>query len=1442
MLLRRPKTQRLFAKKDKDRDPWESPFVSFFNEDGADPESLSSPEQRPGLGADNGRPRFFPVTPRKVSLSPEKEEESREAALDALFWGPRPEAISFSRLNAAYEAQIQKLPRQLPEKASNQERTSTLSAAKIEKTLSTASQGEEETISSSPKAHETRSYRASTAWSKRYLERFVERTTPPQIPSQSATALGHSDETAILLEEDPASNEAPTPWPETSLGRRVERKSHESFIVQDEQDSNFPEEEENSSSGSSGLPPQIRQSGEAYLAQARHYLEEFAEEPKDARGSAFVESLGNHEGNPKTLQNQRPKAQEREGRTYSSARLRDEQTQRKAQESCEHHSGWQETTRALDLTGEEPQARLKTSWSDEDFFPSSPRRRVITPQVEVSEPSADPSFVQRGKSDSRVLQNRTDFFPTYPRKRRVEINSRSEAISSRNQEPSVYQSPESAFSSSKTNQWEPQPSGIPAERFCPSSANAPVSRNDFFQETGQTAVNSPFSRRATSSPQQEEEFFSNQDSFTSEDVFFPEALDEDEFLNEDEFSGEAAFPEENFSPAFEEKQHSAVRPTSSAIRPNSEGSFFPPVQNRPSMRGQSSPTASNFPSSFPRHDGNTQRLATHGYSDLKEERANVRPSPCSEGAFSFDQRFISPQKRSTVETEEEGSSSAPIEPPAAPHASRNTFLRRLFSRKKTTTLPPEEMTPESPKAEEEAQGTQSAQNFHAPQRRAQIPQPYQDKQAFQERSDSPQTLHTSGNPFNQPLEGTSSRGAQAAPRSWQENQGINELSATHHQTFRDSRLAKQPNDSGLPMFQEQGFPSQEAQFGIHHQDTRMPETGFNRFDPHQRLFEAKTMFQPAHPQAPTQNAPQQSEFQQAAESFPQRQPDLTAFSEGNRSDDAGHWSFQQRNKESLRQFSPASPLTPHQAFSSSEVSPQAHPEAFESFGQSRPSYKPDATTNLQGYGNTSVEAAHRAQEPSQTHQEDRSLAGPHYDGLRIDPQQKLFEADPQAAAHIKPQAETLQTEQPASQTSSPLPSPPPLPATPLMGSFSSVRRRLFSSDAFLTIVLAAGVLLFCVLLLWGISRRGPASGAETPLIKIPSPKVFKIRPEEPHKPLIPYQDELIYGELDPKDKAETEAVSERLLPIPSFAPDLVIEEEPSEDEYLDDVLAPYQSSEDEDTSHEKATEKAPQPSTEKPSRNKTAETPVPPQPKQARAPTKTKERAPTRSTSSETGTSKSSSETSVLRQGRAPLSASLKEQKPKTLAPSHSSEQKTAKRTSMIQPSNKALSRTSSETGRSTSFHAMSNVSKKSPSKVSSPLSAAEKGFKKPSSKTAKVASQKSDRDPKPQSTPQNPREPSRSQIRSNASAHSSAPLSQASTSSPFYVQLGILPTIESARKESARLVSKYRILAQQKLIVRPVKTEEGKTIFRLLVGPFSSRVEADKISQTLGMQFKILR
>lgn len=1438
MLLKRPKTPRFFTKKDKDRDPWESPFVSFFNEDGADSESLSSPEQRPGLGADNGRPRFFPVTPRKVSLSPEKEEESREAALDALFWGPRPEAISFSRLNAAYEAQIQKLPRQLPEKASNQERTSTLSAAKIEKTLSTASQREEEAASSSPKAHETRSYRASTAWSKRYLERFVERTTPPQIPSQSATALGHSDETAILLEEDPASNEAPTPWPETSLGRRVERKSHESFIVQDEQDSNFPEEEENSSSGSSGLPPQIRQSGEAYLAQARHYLEEFAEEPKDARNSAFVESRSSR--NPEALRfpNQDPKTQEGEGRTYSSFRLRAEQTQRQAQESCEHHSGWQETTRALDLTGEEPQARLRTSLPDEDFFPSFPRRRVIPPQAEVPEPSADPSFVQRGKPDNRVLQNRTDFFPAYPRKRSVEINSRSEAISSRDQEPSVYQSPKSAFSSSKTNQWEPQPSRIPAERFFPSSANTPVSRNDFFQKTGRIAANSPFSHGAPPPPQQEEEFFSNQNSFTSEDVFFPEALGGDEFLNEDEFSGEAAFPEENFSHTFEGEQRSAIHPTSSAIRSNSEGSFFPPVQNRPSMKGQPSSTASNFPSSFPRRDSNVQRLASQGYSDLKEERANVRPSPCSEGAFSFDQQFVSPQKRSIGRTEDEGSSSAPIEPQAAPHASRNTFLRRLFSRKKTTTLPPEEMTPESPKAEEEAQGTQSAQNFHAPQGGAQIPQPYQDEQAFRERSDSPQTLHTSGNPFNQPLEGASSRRAQAAPRSWQENQGVDELSATHYQTFRDSSLARQPDDSDFPIFQGPGFPSQEAQFGIRHQDTRMQETGFDRFDPHQRLFEAKTMFQPAHPQAPIQNAPQQSGFQQAAESFPQRQPDLTAFSEGNRSDNAGHWSFQQRNKESLRQFSPASPLTPHQAFSSSEVSPQAHPEAFESFGQSRPSYKPDATTNLQGYGNTSVEAAYQAQAPSQTHQEDLPAASPHPDELQINPQQKLFEADPQGAAHIKPQAEALQTKQPASQTSS----PPPLPATPLMGSFSSVRRRLFSSDAFLTIVLAAGVLLFCVLLLWGISRRGPASGAETPLIKIPSPKVFKIRPEEPHKPLIPYQDELIYGELDPKDKAETEAVSERLLPMPSFAPDLVIEEEPSEDEYLDDVLAPYQSSENENTSHEKATEKAPQPSTEKPSRNKTAGTPVPPQPKQARTPTKTKERTLTRSTSSETGTSKSSSETSVLRQGRAPLSASLKEQKPKALAPSHSSEQKTAKRTSVIQPSNKALSRTSSETGRSTSFHAMSNVSKKSPSKVSSPLSAAEKGFKKPSSKTAKVASQKSDRDPKPQSTPQNPREPSRSQIRSNASAHSSAPLSQASTSSPFYVQLGILPTIESARKESARLVSKYRILAQQKLIVRPVKTEEGKTIFRLLVGPFSSRVEADKISQTLGMQFKILR
>lgn len=348
-------------------------------------------------------------------------------------------------------------------------------------------------------------------------------------------------------------------------------------------------------------------------------------------------------------------------------------------------------------------------------------------------------------------------------------------------------------------------------------------------------------------------------------------------------------------------------------------------------------------------------------------------------------------------------------------------------------------------------------------------------------------------------------------------------------------------------------------------------------------------------------------------------------------------------------------------------------------------------------------------------------------GGRIDPQQKLFEADPAAATSrtaVRSQSEAFPNASPAtppplSETQSSISQATPTPPLPPVDVLPK-RRSLFSSDAFLTIVLAAGVLLLCVLLLWIVSRRSvPHSaplGETGAIIRIPSPKAFKIRPEEPTRPLIPYQDELIYGKLDPQDQDDEK---ERVLPPPAFAPELLIEQETSEDEYLDDVV--------EDTDGD-----------EEPARSPSVE----------------------------------------VRSTAIPQKVIAKTAKTPELPP-------------------------------------MKLSKKEAPRKVH-PLS--------DSLKNAKTSTQK----PSARKTKE-PKEKART-----SETH-------VAQSTAFYVQLGILPSVEVARKESSRLVAKYRLLTRYHLIVRPVKTDAGRTIYRLLVGPFATKEQAEVISKNLGMKFKIL-
>lgn len=260
----------------------------------------------------------------------------------------------------------------------------------------------------------------------------------------------------------------------------------------------------------------------------------------------------------------------------------------------------------------------------------------------------------------------------------------------------------------------------------------------------------------------------------------------------------------------------------------------------------------------------------------------------------------------------------------------------------------------------------------------------------------------------------------------------------------------------------------------------------------------------------------------------------------------------------------------------------------------------------------------------------------------------------------------------------------------------TINAKIFQSNnpyTLLKIGLTGCILLFLALILWVISQQNKASlPHEDNLIVISSPKTIKIRPEEPDKPLIPYQDELIYGEIDSKNKINE--TGERLLPPVDFAPDITIENNiPPEEEYLDDI-------------------------------------PLKKRPNTIKEKKKTEQ--------------------------------ILEEKEKRFLNSQNFLPQKVKQKT----------------------LQSIKKEEHKSQPVQEKPV--------KPLAKT-------------------------------------------------IYIQLGTLPSIEIAKKEASRLLIKYKVLAKHKIIIRPFKTLDGRTVYRLLVGPFSSKAQTQEITQTLGTHFKII-
>lgn len=90
-------------------------------------------------------------------------------------------------------------------------------------------------------------------------------------------------------------------------------------------------------------------------------------------------------------------------------------------------------------------------------------------------------------------------------------------------------------------------------------------------------------------------------------------------------------------------------------------------------------------------------------------------------------------------------------------------------------------------------------------------------------------------------------------------------------------------------------------------------------------------------------------------------------------------------------------------------------------------------------------------------------------------------------------------------------------------------------------IFIAFVSVCIIFFLYLIDKTDSTIDGDVPFIE--APKTIKQRPVKPNKPLVPYQDELIYGKLDDQDKDSMDD-EENIMPQTDFAPNLSFDEEP----------------------------------------------------------------------------------------------------------------------------------------------------------------------------------------------------------------------------------------------------------------------------------------------------------
>lgn len=143
-----------------------------------------------------------------------------------------------------------------------------------------------------------------------------------------------------------------------------------------------------------------------------------------------------------------------------------------------------------------------------------------------------------------------------------------------------------------------------------------------------------------------------------------------------------------------------------------------------------------------------------------------------------------------------------------------------------------------------------------------------------------------------------------------------------------------------------------------------------------------------------------------------------------------------------------------------------------------------------------------------------------------------------------------------------LPADPALPQSPQSEPPASSARPAPEHDQpsiFQVSIIALGICIL-IALLWLIHSQNhyKPTGEDGQLLVINPPAIIKERPSAKEKPVVPYQDDLVYGKIDGEEfDAASGEEGERLLPQTEFPPDLPEENSEIEEVSPEQDLTPY---------------------------------------------------------------------------------------------------------------------------------------------------------------------------------------------------------------------------------------------------------------------------------------------